>query len=47
MITDVFGYERKGPKIKAKTDAAIKYLIDNGKVKIIDGKAQLVGEENE
>ncbi len=40
----VFGFERKGPKIKAKTDAAIKYLVDNGNVKIIDGKAQLIGE---
>jgi len=40
----VFGFERKGPKIKAKTDAAIKYLVNNGKVKIIDGKAQLTGE---
>lgn len=40
----VFGFERKGPKIKVKTDAAIKYLVDNENVKIIDGKAQLTGE---
>ena len=38
-----FGFERKGPKIKQKTDAAIEYLIKTGKVKLIDGKAQLVG----
>lgn len=38
----VFGFERKGPKIKAKTDAAIKYLVDKGRIKIIDGKAQLI-----
>lgn len=40
----VFGFERKGPKIKAKTDAAIKYLVDNHKIRIIDGKAQLIGD---
>lgn len=38
-----FGFERKGPKIKQKTDAAIDYLVKNGIVKFIDGKAQLVG----
>lgn len=38
-----FGFERKGPKIKQKTDAAIEYLVKSGKVKLIDGKAQLVG----
>ena len=38
-----FGFERKGPKIKLKTDAAIEYLVKSGKVKLIDGKAQLVG----
>lgn len=38
----VFGYERKGPKIKAKTDAALNYLVDSGKVKIIDSKVQLI-----
>jgi very-short-patch-repair endonuclease len=41
----VFGFERKGPKIKQKTDAAINYLVDTGKVKLIDGKAQLVGSK--
>lgn len=40
----VFGFERKGPKIKAKTDAAIKYLVDKKKMRVIDGKAQLMGE---
>ncbi len=39
----LFGYERKGPKIKAKTDAAIKYLSDNGIIRIIDGKIQYTG----
>ena len=39
-----FGFERKGPKIKTKTDTAIKYLIDKGQVRIIDGKVQLTGE---
>jgi hypothetical protein len=39
----VFGFERKGPKIKMKTGAAIKYLIDNHKIRIIYGKVQLVG----
>lgn len=38
-----FGFERKGPKIKHKTDAAIDYLIKTGKIKLIDGKAQLIG----
>lgn len=38
-----FGFERKGPKIKQKTDAAIDYLIKTGKVIIIDGKPQLAG----
>lgn len=39
-----FGFERRGPKIKAKTNAAIKYLVDNHKIRIIDGKVQLIGE---
>lgn len=39
-----FGFERKGPKIKARIDAVIKYLIDNGNIRIIDGKVQLRGE---
>ena len=39
-----FGFERKGPKIKAKTDAAIKWLVDNNRIRIIDDKAQLIGE---
>lgn len=39
-----FGFERKGPKIKAKTDAAIKWLVDNKRILIIDGKAQLIGD---
>ncbi len=41
--TRVFGFERKGPKIRNKTDAAINFLIETGKIKIIDGKAQLIG----
>lgn len=40
----VFGFERKGPKIKAKTDAAIKWLVDKNHIRIIDGKAQLIGD---
>ena len=40
----VFGFERKGPKIKVKTDAAIKWLVDNKRIRIIDGKAQLIGD---
>lgn len=36
-----FGFERKGPKIKQKTDAAIDYLVKTGKIRIIDGKPQL------
>ena len=39
-----FGFERKGPKIKVKTDAAIKWLVDNKRIRIIDGKAQLIGD---
>ena len=39
-----FGFERKGPKIKIKTDAAIKWLVDNKHIRIIDGKAQLIGD---
>jgi len=41
----VFGFERKGPKIKVKTDAAIKHLVDNHKIRIIDGKVQSIGDE--
>ena len=41
----VFGFERKGPKIKQKTHAAIAYLIRSGQVKLIDGKAQLVDNQ--
>ena len=40
----VFGFERKGPRIKAKTGAAIQYLADSRKIRIIDGKVQLTGE---
>ncbi len=40
----VFGFERRGIKIKAKTDAALEYLIQNGKIEIVDGKVQLLGE---
>lgn len=29
----IFGFKQKGPKIKVKTDAAIKYLVDNQKCK--------------
>ena len=39
-----FGFERKGPKIKVKTDAAIEWLVDNQRIRIIDGKAQLIGD---
>ena len=39
-----FGFERKGPKIKVKTDAAIKWLVENQRIRIIDGKAQLIGD---
>ncbi len=39
-----FGFERKGPKIKAKTDAAIKHLTTTHKIRVIDGKTQLTGE---
>ena len=40
----VFGFERKGPRIKAKTDAAIQYLIKQNVIKVIDGKVQLIGD---
>ena len=33
-----FGFERKGPKIKQKTDAAIRFLEQTGQIRIIDGK---------
>ena len=38
----VFGFERRGPKIKRKTDAALELLVQTGKIRIIDGKVQLV-----
>lgn len=38
----IFGFERKGAKIKAKTNAAIKFLMNNGKIRIIEGKVQLL-----
>ena len=39
----VFGFERRGAKIKAKTQAAFSLLIDKGYAKIIDGKVYLTG----
>ncbi len=39
-----FGFERKGPKIKAKTDAAIRHLITTHRIRVIDGKVQLTGD---
>ena len=39
-----FGFERKGPKIKVKTDAAVKFLVDNHKIRVIDGKVQIIGD---
>ena len=40
----LFGFERKGPKIKVKTDAALRYLEEQGSIRIIDGKVQLIGD---
>lgn len=40
----VFGFERKGPKIRMKMEESIKYLIDNNIIKIIDDKVQMIGE---
>jgi len=40
----VFGFERKGPRIRAKTEAAIAYLMENRQIRILDGKVQLTGE---
>ena len=37
-----FGFERRGPKIRQKTEAAVEYLVRSGRVRFIDGKAQLV-----
>ena len=39
----IFGFERKGQRIKIKTDAAIRYLTDSGAIRMIDGKVQLTG----
>ncbi|MBQ7324110.1 MAG: DUF4011 domain-containing protein [Clostridia bacterium] len=39
-----FGFERKGPRIKAKTDAALQYLEEHGTIRIIDEKVQLIGD---
>ena len=39
----VFGFERQGQKIKAKTQAAFSLLIDKGYAKIVDGKVYLTG----
>ena len=39
----VFGFERRGQKIKAKTQAAFSLLIDKGYAKIVDGKVYLTG----
>ena len=39
----VFGFERQGQKIKAKTQAAFSLLIDKGFAKIVDGKVYLTG----
>ena len=39
----VFGFERRGQKIKAKMQAAFSLLIDKGYAKIVDGKVYLTG----
>ena len=39
----VFGFEKRGIKIKAKTQAAFSLLIDKGYAKTIDGKVYLTG----
>lgn len=39
----VFGFDRKGAKIKAKTDDALSYLVNHGIIKILDGKVQATG----
>ncbi|MBQ8498060.1 MAG: DUF4011 domain-containing protein [Clostridia bacterium] len=36
-----FGFERKGPKIKQKTEAALQYLSDAERIRFIDGKVLL------
>lgn len=44
-VSRVYGYERKGPKIKAKTEAAVEMLKNSGRVREIDGKLTL-GEQH-
>lgn len=40
----VFGFDRKGPKIKEKLDAAVDFLIKSKIMRIIDDKCQLIGD---
>lgn len=40
----VFGLERRGIKIKAKTEAALEHLIQKGSIEVVDGKVKLLGK---
>ena len=39
----VFGFERRGPKIKSKLESALNYLTVQNKIKIIEQKIQAIG----
>ncbi|OPZ88466.1 MAG: hypothetical protein BWY74_03127 [Firmicutes bacterium ADurb.Bin419] len=38
----VYGFERRGIKIKAKLDAALEHLIQKGRVQVVDGKVEML-----
>lgn len=40
----LFGFERRGAKIKAKLETVINYLTENKKIEIIEEKVRLIGE---
>ncbi len=44
---NVYGFERRGIKIKAKIEAALEHLIQKGKVHVVDGKVQLMGNNGQ
>ena len=43
----VFGFERMGPRMRQKTDEAMQWLLTVGRVRLVDGKVQYIGESHD
>ncbi|MBQ9748288.1 MAG: DUF4011 domain-containing protein [Clostridia bacterium] len=41
-----FGFERRGPRIKRKTDAAMAHLLETGRIRILEHTVQCVGDHH-